>query len=112
MGKCPDCGMKIGPLATIVSWDNWGRFVCPGCGKGIRFRAWLLAVVILMTLMTGAERLLHVMLISQFPLWLSFVLAFGTALLIMFLVPMIWRFDKDKKWINEVKGEIRADISR
>lgn len=96
MGVCPNCGMKIGPLATIRSWDNWGRFVCPGCGKRIRFRGWLLVVIVFMALMIGVERLLHVMLVHRLPLWLSFAISFVAALSVMFLVPMIWRFGKDK----------------
>lgn len=95
MGKCPECGMQIAPWATLISWDNWGRFLCPGCGKKIRFRSWLLAVVTLMALMFGAERLLHIMLISQLPLWLSFAVSLLSSVLIMFLIPLIWRFDRD-----------------
>jgi uncharacterized membrane protein YdjX (TVP38/TMEM64 family) len=91
-GECPDCGGKIGPLASLVSWDNWGKFVCPGCGNTIGFRAWLLAVVTLMLLMVGVERLLHAFLVTDVSLWLSFSAAFILSLLVMFLVPMIWPF--------------------
>jgi uncharacterized membrane protein YdjX (TVP38/TMEM64 family) len=91
-GACPQCGMKIGPIATIVSWENWGRFVCPGCGKRIRFRGWLLAVLIMMGLMVGVERILRLLLISDIPLWMSFTFSFAAALLVMFTVPLLWKF--------------------
>jgi len=94
MGKCPDCGKNIGPFSIISSWDNWGKFVCPGCGSKIQFKGWLFTVVILIGLFIGAERLLHYMLISQSPLWLSFTIGSVLALLIMFLIPMIWNFKK------------------
>lgn len=108
MGKCPDCGMNVGPFSILRSWDNWGKFVCPGCGNKIRFRVWLLAVLLITVLMVGAERLLHVMLpseslseqgytyIGSAPVWVSFVVAFVVAMFIMFLIPMIWKFDKDQ----------------
>lgn len=96
MGSCPGCGLKIGALAALLGWSNWGRFVCPGCGKRIGFRLWLLAVVVLMGLMFGIERLLHLMLILEFPLWLSFGIALVGALAVMFFVPMIWRFQEEK----------------
>lgn len=91
-GECPDCGSKTGPVATLVSWDNWGRFVCPGCGSMIAFRGWLLAVLTLMLLMVGVERVLHVLLVTDTPLWLSFIAASVLSLLAMFLVPMVWPF--------------------
>jgi uncharacterized membrane protein YdjX (TVP38/TMEM64 family) len=91
-GECPGCGSKIGPLATLVSWDNWGRFACPGCGSTIGFRAWLLAVTTLMLLMVGVERLLHMLLVTDVSLWLSFSAAFVLSLFVMFLVPMAWPF--------------------
>ena len=93
-GECRDCGEKIGPIATLVGWTNWGRFVCPGCGKRIRFRYWFLAVLVLVILLVGVERLLHFFLISPLPLWLSFLVAFVMAVLVMFIVPMIWRYEK------------------
>ena len=96
MGECPDCHTKIGPFSILRGWDNWGKFVCPGCGSRIRFSNWLLAVVVLVGLMVGAERVLHYMLISQLPLWLSFILSSIAGILIMFLVPMIWKFEKDQ----------------
>jgi len=95
MGKCPECGTQIGPMAIIASWDNWGKFICPNCGNKIRFSTWLLAAVVLMALMVGAERVLHLMLISHLSLALSFLISFILAMLIMFLVPMIWRFKKE-----------------
>ena len=94
MGKCPDCGKSVGPFSILLSWDNWGKFVCPGCGQKIRFQGWLLTVVVLGALFIGAERLLHFMLVAQFPLWLSFLISSMLAVLIMFLVPMIWTFKK------------------
>ena len=97
MGKCPDCGNDIGPISIIRGWDNWGKFVCPGCGSKIQFKTWLLAVVVLAGLFIGAERLLHWMLISQLPLWLSFAIGSVLALLIMFLVPMVWSFKKNNQ---------------
>ena len=92
MGKCPECGKQMGPFSILMSWDNWGKFICPGCGSKIRFQYWLIAVALLMGLMFAAERLLHFMLISQMPLWLSFAVSFVSAMLIMFVVPMMWRF--------------------
>lgn len=95
MGNCPECGKQIGPFSILWSWDNWGKFICPGCGSKIRFQYWLIAVVVLMGLMFVAERLLHFMLISQIPLWLSFATSFVSAMLIMFIVPIIWRYVKE-----------------
>lgn len=92
MGKCPDCGNKIGPISILMSWDNWGKFVCPGCGHQIQFRNWLLTVLVLFGLFIGAERVLHFMLVSHLPLWLSFATSFILAFLIMFIVPMIWTY--------------------
>jgi hypothetical protein len=94
MGKCPGCEKQVGPFSIIMSWDNWGKFICPGCGSKIKFQYWLLAFVVLIGLMVAAERLLHFMLISQIPLWLSFSISFISAILIMFFVPMMWRFEK------------------
>lgn len=94
MGKCPDCGNTIGPVSIISSWDNWGKFICPGCGSKIQFKRWLLAAVVLMGLFIGAERMLHWMLNVQLPLWLSFAIGSVLAMLIMFIVPMVWRFKK------------------
>ncbi len=94
MGKCPDCGKSVGPFSILLSWDNWGKFVCPGCGQKIRFHGWLLTVVVLGALFIGAERLLHFMLVAHFPLWLSFLISSMLAVLIMFLFPMIWTFKK------------------
>ncbi|MDZ7721414.1 MAG: hypothetical protein U5R06_00980 [candidate division KSB1 bacterium] len=96
MGKCPECGNKIGPLSIIMSWEKWGEFQCPECGSQIRFKYWLLTGLLLMGLFTGAERILHWMLISPLPLWASFAISFVLALLIMMLVPMIWEFQKTK----------------
>lgn len=90
MGKCPGCGKNVGPISIISSWDNWGKFICPGCGSKIQFKGWLLTVAILTALFIGAERILHWMLISQLPLWLSFTIGSVLAMLIMFLVPMLW----------------------
>ena len=97
MGKCPECEKQIGPLSILMSWDNWGKFICPGCGSKIRFKYWLIAVVVLMGAMFAAERLLHFLLISQMPLWVSFSVSFVAAMLIMFMVPMMWRFVKQEK---------------
>jgi len=94
MGKCPDCGNSVGPVSIISGWDNWGKFVCPGCSSKIQFKTWLLAVVVLAGLFIGAERLLHWMLISQLPLWLSFAIGSLLAMVIMFFVPMAWTFKK------------------
>ena len=94
MGKCPDCKKSVGPMSILLSWDNWGNFICPGCGQKIRFQGWLLAVVALAVLFIGAERLLHFMLVIHFPLWSSFLISFVLGLFIMFLVPMIWTFKK------------------
>ncbi len=94
MGKCPDCGNNIGPISIIRGWDNWGKFVCPGCGSKIQFKGWLLAVVVLVGFFVGAERMLHWMLISQLPLWLSFLISSISALLIMFFAPMVWTVEK------------------
>jgi len=95
MGKCPDCGMQIGPMSILVGWDNWGKFVCPGCGEHIKFRGWLLAVIALMGLMIGVERLLHLMIISKVSIGWSFLVSFILAMMVMFVVPMIWRFDRE-----------------
>lgn len=94
MGKCPYCGNKVGPISIIRGWDNWGKFICPGCGSTIQFKGWLLAVAVLMGLFIGAERMLHWLLVSQLPLWLSFLISSLLALLIMFFVPMVWTFKK------------------
>jgi uncharacterized membrane protein YdjX (TVP38/TMEM64 family) len=91
-GECPDCGSKIGPVATLAGWDNWGRFVCPGCGSRMGFRAWLLAVLTLILLMVGVERFLHALLATGVSLWLSFSTASVLSLLAMFIVPMVWPF--------------------
>lgn len=95
MGNCPECGKQIGPFSILLSWDNWGKFICPGCGGKIKFQYWLIAVVVLMGFMVAAERMLHFMLISQIPLWLSFATSFVSAMLIMFIVPIIWRYVKE-----------------
>ena len=95
MGKCPECRMQIGPLAIFLSWDNFGKFVCPGCGKNIRFSSWFLTVFALFALFIFSERMLHFMLISNLPLWLSFIISTMLAVLVMFIVPMIWRFQKN-----------------
>ena len=95
MGKCPGCGKSVGPFSILLSWDNWGKFVCPGCGQKIRFQGWLLTVVVLGALFIGAERLLHWMLISHVPPWASFLISFAIALLIMFIVPMMWTYKKN-----------------
>ncbi|HEX9970998.1 MAG TPA: hypothetical protein VGD14_02905 [bacterium] len=87
----------MGPLSILMSWSNWGKFGCPGCGNQIQFRNWLLTVVALFGLFIGAERLLHLMLISQLPLWLSFLISSVLALVIMLLVPMVWTFKKAKR---------------
>lgn len=92
MGKCPDCGNRIGPVALFLSWDNFGKFKCSGCGTRIQFKGWFLTVLILIGAFTGAERLLHWMLISEFPLGMSFFVSFLLGGLIMLLVPMIWSF--------------------
>lgn len=97
MGKCPECGNEVGPISIISSWDNWGKFVCPGCGSKIQFKGWLLAGGVLIGLFVGAERLLHWMLISQLPLWVSFAISFVLAIVIMFFVPMIWSFNKSNQ---------------
>ena len=94
MGKCPGCGKSVGPFSILLSWDNWGKFVCPGCGQKIRFQGWLLTVVVLGALFIGAERLLHFKMVTHFPLWLSFLISSVLALSIMFFVPMIWTFKK------------------
>ena len=94
MGKCPECGAQIGPFAILISWEKWGKFVCPACGSKIRFSGWLFAVVVLAALFVGAERLLHYLLISHLPLWLSFSISSVAALIIMFLLPMIWKFTR------------------
>lgn len=94
MGKCPDCGNNIGPISIIKGWDNWGKFICPGCGSKLQFKHWLLAAVVLMGLFLGAERMLHWMLISQLPLWLSFMISSMLALLMIFFLPMVWTFKK------------------
>ena len=95
-GRCPGCGERISMLAVLMSWDRWGRFVCPGCGQWISFRGWLLAVMTMFFAMVGVERLLHLLLISQAPLWLSFTAAFVLALLVMFIIPMVWQFKEFK----------------
>ncbi|HDP98753.1 MAG TPA: hypothetical protein ENN22_06170, partial [bacterium] len=85
MGKCPDCGNSVGPISIVSGWDNWGKLVCPACGSQIQYKSWLLAVAVLTGLFIGAERLLHWMLISRLPLWVSFAISFVLAMLIMFL---------------------------
>jgi DNA-directed RNA polymerase subunit RPC12/RpoP len=95
MGKCPECGNSIGPISIISSWDNWGKFICPGCGSRIQFKGWLLAVAMLTGLFIVAERILHWMLVSRLPLWLSFGIGSVLAMMIMFLIPMIWSFKKN-----------------
>lgn len=94
VGRCPDCGGRIGMLAILLSWNRWGKFVCPGCGGDISFRGWLLAVIVMLLVMVGVERILHLMLLSDVPLWLSFLTAFFLALKVMFFIPMIWRFKR------------------
>jgi|GEM_PF-268829 len=94
LGRCPGCGARIGMLAILVSWDRWGTFVCPGCRHDISFRGWLLAVLVMVLVMVGVERILHLMLISDVPLWFSFLTAFFLALMVMFIIPMIWRFKR------------------
>ncbi|UCB52065.1 MAG: hypothetical protein JSV10_08755 [Candidatus Zixiibacteriota bacterium] len=96
MGACPCCGKRIGPVAILLGWTDWGRFVCPNCGKGIRFSLWLLLVVVLAGLFIALERLLHQMLISRLPLWLSFAIAFVVAVLVMLSVAMAWHFHSDE----------------
>ena len=91
-GICPGCGGKISMLGVILGWERWGRFVCPGCGKQIEFRGWLLAVLVMVVAMVGVERLLHLLLLSEAPIWLSFILALKLALLVMFFIPMVWRY--------------------
>jgi len=97
MGQCPECEKQVGPLSILMSWDNWGKFICPGCGNKIKFQYWLIAVMVLMGLMFAAERLLHFMLMSKMPLWLSFVASFVSAMFIMFIVPIMWRFVKQNE---------------
>jgi CXXC-20-CXXC protein len=94
MGKCPDCGNSVDSISILEGWDNWGKFICPGCGHQIQFKNWLFTVLVLTGLFVGAERLLHFMLIVNLPLWLSFLISFILALSIMFFVPMIWTFKK------------------
>ncbi len=94
MGKCPECGMKIGPVSIIKGWDNWGKFTCPSCGNQIRFRNWLFAVVVLIGLFVAAERFLHFLLVTDISLGLSFLISTVVALMIMMIVPMIWEFKK------------------
>ena len=94
LGKCPGCDAEIGPIALLSAWDKFGKFVCPNCGKTIRFRHWLLAVIALFVLFFGAERLLHWMLVTKFSLILSFAFSSVAALAIMMFVPRFWKFDK------------------
>jgi hypothetical protein len=94
MGKCPHCGKPVGPLAIIMAWDKWGKFVCPGCEKPIQFNHWFITVLTLMGLFVLVERMLHTLLSSGNPLWLSFSGTLVLAVLILFMVPMLCRFKK------------------
>lgn len=96
-GRCPGCRKVIGMLAAIAAWDNWGKFVCPGCGKRISFRRWLLAVICIFLGLIGVERLLHFLMVANLPLWLGFSVSLVLALFVMFLVPMIWWFDEGEE---------------
>ena len=93
---CPECGSDIGPLAIISGWDKWGRFICPGCGRQIGFKNWLLTIVIIFCLLFGLERLFHFLLVSSMPLWISFTASFLAAVFIMFMVPMVWKYRRLK----------------
>ena len=88
-GKCPGCGGEIGPMAIFMSWDNWGRFICPGCGKNIAFKLWPLIVLILLTLFVILERVFHYMLVSDFSVWLTFFFSTIAGISIILTVPMM-----------------------
>jgi len=96
MASCPGCGKKAGLMAFLVSWDSWGEFICYGCGQRIGFRLWLLAVIVLMAVLFGVERLLHAMLIWRLPLWISFAISFVAAMVAMFVVPAIWPLRREE----------------
>jgi uncharacterized membrane protein YdjX (TVP38/TMEM64 family) len=92
IGECPGCREKIDLRAIILAWDNWGRFICQGCRKIIRFQLWFLTVIVLMALLIAVERLLHFLLVIDFPLWLSFIITFIISILVISIVPVLWRY--------------------
>lgn len=92
MGKCPTCGRDIGIMSTFIGWDNWGKFICPDCGKQVGFRRWVFLAIFLLVLLIGIERLLNIMLILNFPLWLCFFISFIMPSLVMFIIPMFWKY--------------------
>lgn len=100
MGKCPECGSRLGPLSVFESWDNWGRFICPGCGHSIRFQAWPFAGFTLIVLYFAGIKLLNFMLASNIPVWLSFLISSVLGLIIIFFVPMMWSFKKLRKHLK------------
>ncbi len=94
-GKCPGCSGKMGALSTLAAWDNWGRFLCPGCGGRIGFRGWWMTVVLVFLGLIIVEQVLSAFLVSNLPLWLSFSAALVLSVLVMLIVPMVWRFGVD-----------------
>lgn len=99
-GKCPGCGASIGPIAILIGWDKWGRFVCPPCGAHNGFKGWFAAVVILFGCFFGIERLVRFLImrfvpdfpIHQGPLWLILILAFVLSMMVMVIIPRFWKF--------------------
>ncbi len=96
VGSCPSCGNRIGPFAILIGWDKFGRFDCPACGAPIRFQHWLLFAILIMGMMVGVERLLHLFLVTSLPDWLGFVTSFLAGLMILLLIPMVWKFKESE----------------
>ncbi len=95
-GKCPVCGQATGPIALILGWDRWGEFTCPECSARVRFCGWLLTALAIMLLFTGIERLVHWLWFSPLPLWLTFTIAFVLSVMIMMIIPRIWKFKSEE----------------
>jgi len=95
-GRCPECGTKIGPIALFSAWDAWGQFICPNCGKTIRFTAWLFMVLLLFALLYGVLRFTLYLFEISLNLWLIFILAFILSLFVLLILSRIWRISESK----------------